>query len=133
MKRVFLLLIVLQSAHVNSSTVDGNELAGKWVPSGEMPREAGVPIYTFTIGKDLSGEYADSEKGYFLKCKYKASNTQNSVFVWYCYMDTKHVITLSLAGWSSESGKLLYGYEYWLGHPKLGEIHGGLPVSLRPE
>ncbi len=133
MNRLFLSLIFLVSACANSLTIDVKALPGKWVPSGEMPREDGVPTYNFTIRNDLSGEYVDSHKGYVLSCEYKASTTQKSVFVWYCYMNNKHMITLSLAGWSSESGKLIYGYEYWLGHPKPGQIHGGLPVSLRPE
>jgi hypothetical protein len=115
-----------------AATLQKEELRGTWVPSGEMPRDGSVAEYTFTIEPDMSATYEAQNDGALLKCQYKPSSTQNSVFIWYCYLNEQHLITLSLAGWRSESGSLLFGYEYWLGHPEPGQIHGGLPVSLKP-
>ncbi len=131
--RVLLVLSAVFPALAFAETLHEPDLVGTWVPSGEMPREGGVANYTLTVGHDFSATYISADKGYELSCDYKPSSSQDSIFVWYCYFKGHHLITLSLGGWKLESGSLLYGYEYWLGYPEPGEIHGGLPVSLELE
>lgn len=128
-QRILALLTVLP-ALAFGETLQEQNLVGTWVPSGEMPREEGVANYNLSIQPDFSATYTSIGKDYSLACDHKPSDSQGSVFVWYCYLNEKHLITLSLGGWRLESNALLYGYEYWLGHPEPGEIHGGLPVSL---
>ncbi|WP_162926308.1 hypothetical protein [Teredinibacter purpureus] len=111
------------------------DLVGSWIPSGEMPRQEGVRNYELVVNEDMSASYisTDAYKGkdkFRLNCKYKPSTSQDSIFIYYCYLKELHLITLALGGWQSESGELLFGYEYWLGSPRPGQIHGGLPVSL---
>ncbi len=132
MIRVLLVFLLAASAMAGSATLESEDLIGTWVPSGEMPRAEGVAEYAFAVQSDMSATYKDIGNSQSLECDYKPSNSQKTIFVWYCYLNEKHLITLSLGGWSSESGALLYGYEYWLGHPKPGQIHVGLPVSLNP-
>ncbi|MCW8126155.1 hypothetical protein [Microbulbifer halophilus] len=110
-----------------------DDLPGIWHPSGQMPREDGVRNYKLIIKNDMSAKYVALEKKnkpLSLTCNYKRSDSQSSIFVYYCYLGDNHLITLSLGGWESGSTMMLYGYEYWLGDPKPGEIYGGLPVSL---
>lgn len=126
--------IVLPSVSMSDSLVE-SDLPGVWRPSGEFKREQSVRDYELHVDSDLDAEYVSLggvKKKDVLKlgCSYKPSDSQDSVFVYYCYLNDLHVITLSLAGWKSESGQLLFGHEYWLGSPEPGDIHGGLPVSL---
>jgi hypothetical protein len=132
MLRVILVILLALPVMAGAATLQKEDLVGTWAPSGETPRTEGVAEYAFTVQPDMSATYEGVSNGPSLECKYKPSNSQQSIFVWYCYLKEKHLITLSLGGWRSESGALLYGYEYWLGHPEPGQIHGGLPVSLKP-
>lgn len=133
MLRVLLVFLAVFPSLAFSETLQENDLIGTWVPSGEMPREEGIANYTLTVEHDFRATYISADKGYRLSCDYKPSKSQDSIFVWYCYLKEQHLITLSLGGWKLKSGSLLYGYEYWLGYPEPGEIHGGLPVSLEFE
>lgn len=132
MRIIFLFMLLLASvAHGESLKKD--DLPGVWHPSGMMPREDGVRNYKLIIKKDMTAKYValgNKNNPPSLTCNYKPSNSQDSIFVYYCYLGDDHLITLSLGGWVSDSTMMLYGYEYWLGYPKPGEIYGGLPVSL---
>lgn len=136
MFRFFQLLFVLFfSVSCFSESLMQEDLVGSWTPSGEMPRETGIRNYELIVNKDMNASYIamdvhEKKDEIRLNCKYKPSASQDSIFVYYCYLKELHLITLALGGWQSESGELLFGYEYWLGSPKPGQIHGGLPVSL---
>ena len=132
MLRVMLALCLALPTISGAVTLQKMDLVGRWVPSGEMPRAASNTDYALVVQPDMNATYEGVENGPKFECNYKPSNSQESIFVWYCYLKEKHLITLSLGGWRSESGALLYGYEYWLGSPEPGQIHGGLPVSLMP-
>ncbi len=133
MIRLYWVFLVVLPVLAHAETLQQSALPGEWVPSGEMPRTEEVFEYVFTVGDDFHAKYSAIGSDLQLECEYKPSSSQETVFVWYCFLDENHLITLSLAGWSLDSGRLLYGYEYWLGYPDPGEIHGGLPVSLRPK
>ena len=113
-----------------ADTIKARELEGDWWTSGQIPVSEEVALYNLTVGENMEATYESVNGKIQLKCNYKPSNTQESVFVFYCYYDEKHLITLSLSGWSSERGKVLYGYEYWVGWPVEGSIYGGVPVSF---
>ena len=131
MRLIFAFQIIFLANLANAKSITQEDLTGTWIPSGEMPRESGISNYTLTINNNLSAKYDAIETNTELDCIYKPSHSQNSIFVYYCYLGKNHLITLALGGWVSASGyKQLYGYEYWLGHPTQGQIHGGLPVSL---
>ena len=117
-----------------AESLEESDLIGFWSPSGQMPRESGVQNYTLEITHDLTARYISLDESIELECSYKQSTSQTSIFVYYCYFDGKHLITLSLGGWNLEpAAQMLFGYEYWLGFPSPGHIHGGLPVSLIKE
>lgn len=128
---LFCLLIVPASLSL-ADTIKAEELEGGWGPRGKIPVSEEVVLYNFTVGGKMEATYESVDGKIQLQCKYKPSNTQVSVFVFYCYLGEKHLITLSLSGWSSESGRALYGYEYWLGWPVPGSTYGGVPVSFSP-
>ncbi len=130
-----ILVLLLISMFSIAENLTEKKLIGTWVPSGEIHRDESVRSYKLIVNEDMSANYISiypegKEENISLKCDYKPSSSQDSIFIYYCYLNHLHLITLSLGGWKSESGQLLYGYEYWLGHPKPGQIHGGLPVSL---
>ena len=125
-------LLLLLSFFSAAESLKVSDLPGEWEPSGQMPREASVNNYQLKINPDLTASYEAIGSDTVLRCDYKPSVTQDSIFVFYCYLDQKHMITLSVGGWVSiqTNERMLYGYEYWLGYPRAGQIHGGLPVSL---
>lgn len=135
MIRILVLLMLLQAGNTMARSLAEKDLSGGWEPSGELPMAKNIKQYRLELTPNLNAEYIalsalGEPTGFRLRCEYKPSDTQYSVFVFYCYLKENHLITLALAGWSSESGQLLYGYEYWLGYPVPGEIHGGIPVSF---
>ncbi|MBQ0759711.1 MAG: hypothetical protein KBT72_08660 [Zhongshania sp.] len=115
-----------------ADTIKIEELEGGWEPSGQIPVSEDVVLYNLTVGNNMEATYESVNGKIQLQCRYKPSNTQESIFVFYCYHDKKHLITLSLSGWSSERRKSLYGYEYWVGWPVPGSTYGGVPVSFSP-
>lgn len=134
MNRLALFLAIFVPSFVYGGTLAEKDLVGEWTPSGEYPYTEEITLYRLSISKDFSVQYIPIKEGFKpLTCQYKASETQNSVFVFYCYIRDIHAITLSLAGWESSSGsaQLIYGHEYWLGYPNPGEIYGGIPVSYK--
>lgn len=134
MNKFYVLLTIFLISPAYGDSLREKELPGIWQPSTDVVRKDGVQNYKLVVKENMNASYIALEEGedaLSLRCDYKPSTSQSSVFVYYCYLSDKHLITLSLAGWNSESNeKFLFGYEYWLGYPEPGEIHGGLPVSL---
>jgi len=128
------IIIHLASFDVMAGNLTQEDLVGMWVPSGEMPREDHVSNYMLVVDKNLSAIYSTIDNtennNIELNCSFKQSSSQDTIFVYYCFLKEKHLITLALGGRRTITKMLLYGYEYWLGYPSPGEIHGGLPVSL---
>ena len=132
-KLIFVILASLSNAAI-AATLEPQDLVGHWVPSDQIPTSSEVVKYNLTINQDLSATYeAVGEQPFELACKHMPSSTQQSVFVFYCYLRDQHLITLSLSGWvQKRGGKMFYGYEYWLGSPEPGSTYGGVPVSFVP-
>ena len=131
MRFIFIFPIFIFANFVSANSLNEKDLTGLWQPSGEVPRATGINNYTLNIANDLSASYKSLDSDITLNCAFKPSASQASIFVYYCYLGKDHLITLALGGWVSDLGHMqLFGYEYWLGHPKRGDIHGGLPVSL---
>ncbi len=134
MNKLFAVILITLSGSAFSATLAPKDLIGRWVPSEQVPTSSEVVKYNLTVNQDLSATYKSTGKQSFeLACKYMPSTTQQSVFVFYCFLKGQHLITLSLSGWvQKRAGKMAYGYEYWLGSPEPGSTYGGVPVSFVP-
>lgn len=135
--RLVAILILVFSNFAHGETLALEDIQTLWVPSMYANESDSVPFYTLDIKNGMEAIYASlpGQESTTLNCQRKSQNTAHEVFVFHCHLQGKHLITLALSGWVREGGKLrmLYGYEYWLGDPAPGEIHGGVPVSFVPE
>ncbi|UTW45031.1 hypothetical protein KFE80_11690 [bacterium SCSIO 12696] len=140
MRTVLFSILLMLAWHGSADTLKFDDLIGEWEPSGEFPASDNLVLYEFEVLPSGDAFYKSIGKnGYSLMCKPKKS--QSWVYVFDCLTDSgKHLITLSLSGWSiqgdtssySRVKKLMYGFEYWLS-PSMNGIYGGIPVSFKPK
>ncbi|MDM3871742.1 hypothetical protein QSV34_10310 [Porticoccus sp. W117] len=140
MRTVLFSILLVLSWHGNADTLKFDDLVGEWEPSGEFPASDDLVLSEFEVLPSGDAVYKSiGESGYSLMCKSK--KPQSRVYVFDCFTDDeKHLITLSVSGWSikrdkpsySRVKKLMYGFEYWLS-PSMNGIYGGVPVSFKPK
>jgi len=134
--KYLLTLLSAFSLSAFGNTIMQEDLIGAWVPSGELPLVERAEIYEIEVRPNMEASLKPlrDKNRKPLVCLFKESKPNNSIYVWYCYINNHHAITLSLSGFITPSGlRLIYGFEYWLGGMVPGGIHGGVPVSYAPK
>ena len=134
MKAILFIVFVFMSNVAYSRSIVESDLIWIWSPNEEAPKYEGVNSYELVVGFDMKAIYIPLDKegkrmSAFLDFEYMPSESQGSVFVFYCFLRGHHLITLSLGGWVSSGMKSLFGYEYWLERDGISyKIYNGVPV-----